>query len=45
MLVSAPAGDPTVETLEFTPPSPGLPFTQYRICVRSRTATKLPSDD
>jgi hypothetical protein len=44
MLVSAPAGDPTLETLVFTPPA-GAPFTQYRICVRSRTATKLPSDD
>jgi len=43
MLVSAPQAQVAVETLVLTPPPPGVPFTQYRICVRSQTATMLPS--
>jgi len=39
MLVSAPSGDPTLETLTFG----GVPV-QTRICVRSTTATKLPGN-
>jgi len=41
MLVSAPAERVAVETLVFTPPT-GPQFTQYRLCVRSITATMLP---
>lgn len=43
MLVSAPSGSFSVETLSFTPLS-GPPFARYRICVRSTTAAKLPGD-
>lgn len=42
MLVSAPAEQITVETQDITPPG-GSPFTQYRLCVRSTTQTRLPS--
>jgi hypothetical protein len=39
MLVSAPSGDPVVEVQTL----PGAaPMVQYRICIRSTTATKLP---
>jgi hypothetical protein len=42
MLVTAPAQEVAVETLDITPFG-GLPFLQYRICVRSTTQTMLPS--
>ena len=42
MLVSAPQGKVSVETQVLTPLA-GVPFTQYRLCVRSATQTKLPS--
>jgi hypothetical protein len=32
---------PNVETVFRTPPSPGLPFTRERICLRSGTAIKI----
>lgn len=38
MLVTAPSENYTVETLNYTAPQ----MTQYRICTRSTTATKLP---
>lgn len=40
-LLRAPATEMAQEVLNFTPPI-GLPFTQYRICTRSTTATRLP---
>jgi hypothetical protein len=43
MIVPAPGAEPTVETLLFTRPDTSQ-FTQYRICVRSGTSVKLPSD-
>ncbi len=40
-LLRAPATEMAQEVLNFIPPI-GAPFTQYRICTRSTTATRLP---
>jgi hypothetical protein len=45
MLVSAPAGQVTQEFVSYDPPlAPPFENGQWRICVRSTTATKLPGD-